>query len=92
MNILVSKETSRYTITCEDINRTIITSLNKHIDHTDMQKEGCRALRNFIDQENRSTIARLGGVKSIINAMNRHSTHKDVQIQGCALEETLYQV
>ena len=55
-----------------------------------MQNVGCRALCNFIDRQNRSTIVIPGGIKIIINTINRHSTHKDVQIQEYALEETLF--
>ena len=66
--------------------------MNTHIHHTDMKNVGCRAICNFIDWQNRSTIVIHGGVKILINTINIHSTHKDIQIQEYALEETLYQV
>ena len=58
----------------------IIKLMETKRDKTIVQRNGCGALQNLAsNDDNKKTIAKMGGIKVILDAMKRHESNADVQ-------------
>lgn len=64
--------------------KLILEAMRAHKTVTDVQEQGCRALKNLAATgEAKKSIAREGGIKVILEAMQEHTKEHSVQEHGC---------
>ena len=68
----------------------MIQGMLRFPEHTEVQKNGCGALRNLaFDADNAATVMQLGGAQVVLDAMRRHSGAPPVQQNGCGCVQNL---
>lgn len=58
----------------------VVRAMRSHMDSADVQRQGCRAIRNVaMDSEFVGTIARAGGISCVVKAMQDFEDDESVQ-------------